>query len=58
MKKIKYFFSKIQNEFLQTPKILQFVYVILLILFVYQMISLYLLQVEIKENRIEYEKLK
>lgn len=58
MKKIKYFYSKIQYEFLLMPKILQIVLAILLILCIYQMISIYFVQVEINENRIEYEKLK
>lgn len=58
MKKIKYFFSKIQYEFLLLPKFFQFVAVVLLILFIYQIISLYLIEIELNKNRIEYEKLK
>jgi len=58
MKKIKCFYSKIQYEFLILPKIWQFVVVVLLILFIYQIISLYLIEIELDKNRIEYEKLK
>lgn len=58
MKKIKYYYNKNVHEFLMMPKIIQFTLIVLLIVFIYQMVSLYFIQIDLNKVREEIEQLK
>lgn len=58
MKKFKKLCQSTLHEIVIMPKLVQFVFALILIFFIFQMVSLYFIQVEINKAHIEYEKLK
>lgn len=58
MNKLKKIYRRTLHEIVIMPTVLQIIFALLIIIFIYQMVSLYFIQVDLNKVRVEIEQLK
>lgn len=57
MNKLKKLYQRTLHEIVIMPRILQIIFAILIIIFIYQMVSLYYIQLDLNKVKLEIEQL-